>query len=442
MSKNEYDRETLLFMSEVDQALHGKGRRFAYIMSVAIIVMFIGFIVWANFAVLDEVTRGFGRIIPSQRIQEIQNLEGGILSEIHVNEGQVVEEGQILARLRNEQAVSFYRDAFAQALEHRAAIARLIAQVEGMEPVFDEELQEKAPQLVEDQIRIYNAQKEQRRIELQVLEDQYEQKLQEVGEMEARMKQLKRSLAVVKKQRDIAKPLVEKQIHSELDYLAMEQKVLDLQGDVEALELGIPRAKRAVQEAKGRIEQRRAEFRSEDLEEINMRRRELISIKENLAAGSDRVTRTDVRSPVKGLVKQIMINTLGGVVQPGESIMEIVPLDDSLLVEAEIKPADIAFLHPGQEAMVKITAYDFSIYGGLKGKVEHISADTIEDEQGENFYKVRVRTEQSSMSYRGENLPIIPGMTAQVDILTGKKSVLDYLLKPILKAKQNALRER
>lgn len=442
MSGNDYDRETLLFMSEVDQALHGKGRRFAYIMSVSIVAMILGFIIWAEFAVLDEVTRGFGRIIPSQRIQEIQNLEGGILSEIYVNEGQVVEAGQILARLRNEQAASFYRDAFAQALEHRAAIARLIAQTEDMEPVFDEELIEKAPQLVEDQIRIYSAQKDQRRIELQVLEDQYEQKLQEVSEMEGRLSQLRKSLEVVKKQRDIAKPLVEKQIHSELDYLAMEQKLVELQGDVDALRLGIPRVKRAVQEARGRIDQRKAEFRREDLEEINMRRRELISIKENVSAGSDRVTRTDVRSPVKGLVKQIMINTLGGVVQPGESIMEIVPLDDTLLVEAEIKPADIAFLHPGQKAQVKITAYDFSIYGGLEGQVEHISADTIEDEKGENFYQVRVRTEQNSLMYRGENLPIIPGMTAQVDVLTGKKSVLDYLLKPILKAKQNALRER
>lgn len=442
MSKDKYERETLLFMSEVDQAMYGKGRRFAYIMSSCIIFMFLAFIIWAKFAVLDEVTRGFGKIIPSQRVQEIQNLEGGILSEIFVYEGQEVEKGDVLCRLHNEQAASFYRDAFSKAQEHTAAIARLTAVVEGTEPVFDQKLQEEVPQLIEDQMRIYRAQKNQFDIEVSLLQDQYEQKKQEIEEMEGRKKQLQSSLKVAQKQRDITKPLVEKKIHSELDYLALEQRVLELRGDVEALVLGIPRVKSVAKEFLGRIEQFKAEFRSKSLEEINERRQELKSIQETMSAGSDRVTRTDVRSPVKGIIKNIFINTLGGVVQPGESIMEVVPLDDTLLVEAEVKPADIAFLHPQQAASVKITAYDSSIYGSLEGTVEHISADTIQDEKGENHYLVKVRTKQNAMEYRGERLPIIPGMTAQVDILTGKKSVLDYLLKPILKAKQNALRER
>ncbi|WP_425607927.1 HlyD family type I secretion periplasmic adaptor subunit [Pseudodesulfovibrio pelocollis] len=429
-------------MSEVDQAMFGRGRRMAYIVSISIMVMFCGFLLWAWLAVLDEVTRGFGKVIPSQRVQEIQNLEGGILSEIFVIEGQVVEKGDLLCRLSNEQAASFYRDAMSKALEHRAAIARLLAEVEGVEPVFDDELRERAPQLVDDQYRIFEAQRQQSAIELSLLLDQYEQRMQEVNEMEGRRRQLMKSLEVAEKQRNIAKPLVERQIHSELDYLALEQRVLELKGDVEALTLGIPRVKRAAQEAQGRIEQRRAELRSRALAEINERRQELLSINETLASGGDRVTRTDVRSPVRGIIKHILINTLGGVVQPGKSIMEVIPLDDTLLVEAQIKPSDIAFLHPGQEAQVKITAYDFSIYGGLDGTVEHISADTIQNEKGESFYVVRVRTENNAMTYHGKRLPIIPGMTAQVDILTGKKSVLDYLLKPILKAKQNALRER
>lgn len=440
--KSKYDNDTLLFMSEVDQALHGKGRKLAYLLSTSILIMLLGFLVWAKFAVLDEVTRGFGRIIPSQRVQEIQNLEGGILSEIFVNEGQVVEKGDVLCRLRNEQAASFYRDAFAKMLEHRAAIARLLGVVEGITPVFDKELVEKAPQLVGDQERIYKAQMAQFDIEVNLLRNQHQQKMQEINEMEGRRKQLRASLRLAQKKRDITKPLVEKKIHSELDYLALEQKVQELRGDINALNLGIPRAETAAQEALGRIEQRKAEYRAQALEEINERRQELISIRETLAAGGDRVTRTDVRSPVRGIVKSIYINTLGGVVKPGESIMEVVPLDDTLLVEAEIKPADIAFLHPGQKAQVKITAYDFSIYGGLEGTVEHISADTIENERGESFYLVKVRTKQNAMEYHGEKLPIIPGMTTQVDVLTGKKSVLDYLLKPILKAKQNALRER
>jgi len=442
VTKDRFERETLLYMSEVDQAMYGRGRRLAYIVSISIMVMFCGFLLWARLAVLDEVTRGFGKVIPSQRVQEIQNLEGGILSEIFVIEGQEVQKGDLLCRLSNEQAASFYRDAMSKALEHRAAIARLLAEVEGVEPVFDEEVRTRAPQLVEDQYRIFEAQRDQVGIELRLLQDQFEQRQQEVSEMEGRRRQLMQSLEVAQKQRDIAKPLVERQIHSELDFLALEQRVLELKGDVEALTLGIPRVKRAAQEARGRIEQRSAELRSRALAEINERRQELISINETLASGGDRVTRTDVRSPVRGLVKHILINTLGGVVQPGKSIMEIIPLDDTLLVEAQIKPSDIAFLHPGQAAQVKITAYDFSIYGGLDGLVEHISADTIQNEKGESFYVVRVRTESNAMAYHGKRLPIIPGMTAQVDILTGKKTVLDYLLKPILKAKQNALRER
>ncbi|MBG0789674.1 MAG: HlyD family type I secretion periplasmic adaptor subunit [Desulfovibrionaceae bacterium] len=441
MSKHN-NREALLFMSEVDRAMYGKGRRFAYIMSMSIVLFFLLFILWAKYAVLDEVTRGFGRVIPSQRVQEIQNLEGGILMELLVVEGQEVAKGDIICRISNEQAASYYRDAKSKAQEHRAAIARLEAEAEGGEPVFNEELMAESPQLVEDQKRIFAAQRDKINIELGLLRDQYEQKKQEVNEMVSRRRQLRKSLENAEKQRDIAKPLVEKQIHSEMDYLRLEQTVVQLAGDVEQLTLSIPRAQKAVQEAEGRIARARAEYRTKALEEINSRRIELNSLEENLTSSGDRVTRTDVRSPVKGIVKHILINTLGGVVRPGQSIMEIVPLDDTLLVEAEVKPSDIAFLHPGQKAKVKITAYDFSIYGGLDGIVENISADTIADERGENFYLVKVRTKQNAMLYRGERLPIIPGMTAGVDVLTGKKSVLDYLLKPILKAKQNALRER
>jgi len=442
MSKQKYDRESLLFMSEVDQAMYGKGHKLAYVMSTAIVLLVVIFVIWAKLAVLDERTRGMGRVIPSQRIQEIQNLEGGILNELFVREGQTVQKGDILARLSNEQAASFYRDAQSKVLEHKAAIARLQAEADNTKPVFSEDVLKDAPQLAKDQQRIFQAQQNKLNIEVGVLIDQYEQRQQEVSEMVSRKKQLALSLKNAQQQRDIAKPLVEKHIHSELDYLRLEQTVVQLRGDYDALRLGIPRVRRAAKEAQGRVNQAKAEYRAKAVEEINERRQELKSLMESLSSGGDRVTRTDIRSPVKGIVKHIMINTIGGVVRPGESVMEVVPIDDTLLVEAEIKPSDIAFLHPGQRAMVKITAYDFSIYGGLVGTVENISADTIENEKKENHYLVKVRTKENSITYRGQQLPIIPGMTATVDILTGEKSVLDYLLKPILKAKQNALRER
>jgi len=348
----------------------------------------------------------------------------------------------VLVRIDNEQARSIFRDASSKILEHEAAIIRLEAEASGTDPVYSPELREKAPTITQDQLNIFHARKEQLLAEIRVFDAQRYQKQQEVEEMISRRKQLVQSHKIAAERRNIARPLMEKNVYPRVDYLQLEESLLKLQGDIDSLSLGIPRASRAAEEAKARLEQRMAEFRNQAQEEINKRRAELRSLRESLTAGEDRVTRTDIRAPMRGTIKRINHNTIGGVIRPGDTILELVPLDDTLLIETRIRPADIAFLHPGQRAMVKITAYDFSIYGGLEAIVEQISADTIEDRKGENFYLVKLRTKTNTIIYRGQKLPIIPGMTATVDILTGKKSVLDYMLKPILKAKQNALRER
>ena len=437
------EEEDLLFMSEVDAAIHRKGSSMAFILTMVIALLLVTFVVWAHFTVLDEVTRGLGQVIPSQKVQMIQNLEGGILQEITVQENQIVNKGDILIRIDYALAASQYRDAFTKAAEHEAAIVRLNAEIEGKsEIVFPDQFKEADPQVLGDQKSIFRAHQQQLEAELNVLRSQHSQRQQEITEMQSRKEQLERSLGLAKQQRDIAKPLVDQGVYPRVDYLALERDISSLQGDIDALRLAIPRIRQAANEASRRIEQRRAEVKAQALDEKNQHRRELKSLQEIMSAGEDRVTRTDVRSPVRGTVKQINLNTLGGVVRPGESILEIVPLDDTLLIEARIRPADIAFLHPGQKAMVKITAYDFSIFGGLEGVLEAISADTIEDDNGESFFKVKLRTQKNAITYRSEELPIIPGMTASIDILTGKKSVLAYLLKPILRARQNAMRER
>jgi adhesin transport system membrane fusion protein len=437
------EEEDLLFMSEVDAAIHRKGSSIAFVLTLVIALLMVVFVLWAHFTVLDEVTRGMGQVIPSQKIQTIQNLEGGILQEIMVQENQIVNKGDILIRIDNEMAASQYRDAFTKSAEHEVAIMRLNAEIDGKKKFdFGDQFKDVEPQIVADQQSIFSARQDQLQAELNVLRSQYRQKQQEITEMRSRKNQLERSIALAKEQRDIAKPLVDQGVYPRVDYLALERDISSLQGDIDGLRLAIPRIRQAAEEANKRIEQREAEFRAQALDEMNSRRVELKSLREIMSAGEDRVTRTDVRSPVRGTIKQINLNTIGGVVRPGESILEIVPLDDTLLIEARIRPADIAFLHPGQKAMVKITAYDFSIFGGLEGFVEAISADTIEDDNGESFYKVKLRTQKNAIAYRGEELPIIPGMTASIDILTGKKSVLSYLLKPILRMKQNALRER
>ncbi len=442
MHKPLFSEHELEFMNEVDAALFRRGHRWAYVLSLTICFLLGSFLVWTHFAILDEVTRGTGQVIPSQRVQVIQNLEGGILEETLVRENQIVEKGDILVRISNEMAQSTLKDTASQALSHEAAIARLKAEAAGTEPGFSEELRTKAPALIRDQMDIYRARMNQLNQEMNILRSQYTQRVQEANEMSIRKSQVASDLKLAQEQLDIARPLVEKKVYPRVEYLTLERSVSSLRGDLQTLSVAIPRTQQAAQEIKERQAQRLAEFKALALQEMNKHQTELESKLHALSAGQDRVTRTDVRSPVRGTIKQVILNTAGGVVKPGEPILEIVPLDDTLLIEANIKPADIAFLHPGQKAMIKITAYDFSIYGGLEGAVEQISADTIENQKGESFYKVKLRTKAAAIVYRGGNLPIIPGMTASVDILTGKKSVLDYLLKPILKAKENALRER
>ena len=250
------------------------------------------------------------------------------------------------------------------------------------------------------------------------------------------------SLVLETEQRDTAKRLLQRNNYSRMDYLGLEQKIIQTQGEIDMLAAAIPKTQAMMDEARQRIGSRVAEEQLAISQEINKRRTELGSVRESLTAGGDRVTRTEVRSPVRGSVKQILVNTVGGVVKPGEAIMDIVPMDESLLVEVRVRPQDVAFLRPGQDVMIKVSAYDFSIYGGLPGKLESISADTIEDKKGDFYYLVKVRTGETAIRRNDEILPIIPGMIVVADIIIGKKTVLDYILKPVMKARQNALTER
>lgn len=434
--------ENILFMDEVDAALHRKPLVGPCLLSIGTACFVALFLLWAAWGEVDEVTRGQGQVVSSQRTQTIENLEGGILEALLVREGQLVDKGTPLARLSNQFAESTYREAMGKILEHRAAIARLEALLNGTEPVMDPEVQDKAPFIVEDQKRLFLVRKQQMTSDLEVIQSQYRQKMAEVQEQTNRRHQLEQSLTLARQQVDMTRPLMEKRLYSMVEFLNLQQKVINLQGDLDALKTSIPKTETAADELLQKYTLRKAELQNQLAEEINKRRTEMTSLQETLTAGSDRVLRTELRSPVRGVVKQIMANTVGGVVKPAESIMEVVPLDDTLLVEARIRPADIAFIYPQQPAMVKVSAYDYSIYGGLPGFVEQISADTIEDRRGEHFYLAKIRTERNTILHKNKSLPIIPGMVCTVDILTGKKTILDYLLKPILKARQEALGER
>jgi len=327
-----------------------------------------------------------------------------------------------------------------------AAVARLKAETEQTAPQFPPELLAEEPRIAQSEQALYLARQSELQGQLSVLGQQLQQREQELTELKSKRDHLQESVSLARKEIAINKPLVESGVVSKVDGIKLERQLNDLTGDLQAATLAIPRAEAAMREVNQRIEGQYLTFRSDAQKELAQRQNEFNSIAESITAARDRVDRTEVKSPVRGIIKQVKVSTVGGVVKPGMDLVEIVPLDDTLLVEAKVRPRDIAFIKPNQDAMVKITAYDFAIYGGLKAKVERISADAIEDEsrgqRPETYYKIVVRTENNHLGNAQKPLPIIPGMVASVDILTGKKSVLDYLLKPILRGREKAMHER
>jgi adhesin transport system membrane fusion protein len=438
MARRHRDSE---FSADLRTAARRGPRTSANILLFVVAGFFAAAILWASRATVDEVTTGQGRIIPSGEVQIVQNLEGGLVAEILVREGDVVQLDQILVRIDDTGFASSYRENRARYLALLATVARLSAEVDGGRPSFPPELNER-PETVADERALFAARRAELDSSLAVLNLQTDQRRQELVEIANRVARLGESLALAKQELDIIKPMVERGVTSRIELLRLQREVTDLEREREAAQLSIPRSRSALAETQRRIEEKIAGARSLAQAELSQARVRLDVLKEALAAVEDRVVRTEVRSPVYGTVKQVLVNTIGGVITPGMDLVEIVPLEDNLLVEAKIRPADIAFLHPGQRAKVKITAYDFATYGALDGTLEQISVDAIVDDQQQSFFRIRVRTERSFLGDADAPLPIIPGMVAQVDILTGKRTVLDYLLKPIKRTRERALRER
>lgn len=354
---------------------------------------------WAANAPLDVVTVGQGRVVPSSREQIIQSLEGGILAELRVREGDMVEPDQVLLRIDDTRFGASFREAGSRIAALRAANARLRAEASGTALSFPADV--RAGQAREE-TELYNSRRRQ---------------------LEESLTALRRSHELADAELRMTAPLVQKGVVPEVELLRLQRQVNDLLAS---------------------LQERQNKFRAEARAELAKNEAELNALSEGNTARADQVRRTVVRSPVRGTVKRVRVSTLGGVIQAGQEIMEIVPTEDRLLIEARIKPADVAFLRPGLPAMVKISAYDYSIYGGLEASLEQISADTIRDDKkpDETYYSIQVRTRSPSLQGKDGPLPIIPGMTATVEILTGQRTVLDYLLNPLLKAKQSALRER
>lgn len=407
------------------------------------IFVFVGFAVfWADHASLDQVTSGQGRVIPSGQIQTIQNLEGGIIDQILVSEGQVIKKDQVLFVIDDTQAQSSYLENRKKYLGFLAASARLLAETKGEKPVFPEEVKKEAPEMVSNELALLRARSENLASGVSVLRSQESQKRQESIEAESKIAQFERGLALAQDEKRILEPLVASGVSSKLEFIQLQGRINELQGSLTALRAAIPRTKSAITEASERIQEREATFRQEAQAQYNDVQVSMAALLATMQGTKDRLRRTEVRSPVDGIIKQLFITTIGGIIKPGMDIAAVVPIADNLLVEAKVRPSDIAFLHPGQKAKVKITAYDYAIYGALDAEVTQISADSIADEKNESFFKVRVRTFENVLRKGGKEMPIIPGMVAEVDVINDRRTVLQYLLQPILHARDTALRER
>ncbi len=404
--------------------------------------LFFIFLIWAYFSNIEQVTRGEGKVIPSSQIQIVQNLEGGILSEILVDVGELVKKDQMLLRIDETRFSSSFQQNRSKYLSFKARAARLLSEANGTDYKVPQEVVDEKPEIGVREQELFESRRREFQSSMDILQEQISQRQHEYRELTTKLEELTRTNKLLQKELELTRPLVAQGAVSEVEVLHLERQASQMQGEIETIKQTIPKAQSRLQEAQLGLRENKLAFFNKAKTELNQVLAELEEVSASAIALEDRLRRTNVRSPVTGTINRLLVNTVGGVIQPGMDLVEIVPLEDTLVVEARIKPADIAFLRPDQEAKVKFTAYDFTIYGGLDARLEHISADSITDEQGNSYYLVRLRTDRNYLGPETNPLPIIPGMVASVDILTGKKTILAYLLKPVLRAKYMALREQ
>jgi len=414
---------------------------------LAVIVLLVtAFVAWSAIARIEEIARGEGKVIPVSRTQIIQASEAGVVQEIAVQRGQVVSRGDLIVRLDDTLTTSSLGEAEARQRALRAQIARLGIEESGdMASPFacPEDLTVSVPQICDNEARLLAARRDNFRSKLAVLEERLIQRRKELDEAHANIARLEENARIAQREEDLLAPLVERRLAAQTDLIRVQKELSENRGQLQLVRESLDRIGAAVKEASLQQTELSLQLQQEALAEKTKALAELSVVDETIRGASDRVARTDIRSPVDGVVNTLEINTIGAYVQPGTVVAGIVPTADTLLVEARLSPSDVAFVRPGQPALVKITAFDFSIYGGLDGLVDTVSADSIVDQNsGETFYQVLVRTDSSTLERNGEQHSIIPGMIASVDIMTGEKTVLDYLLKPINKARDEALRER
>jgi len=399
----------------------------------------VALVIWASVAEIDEIARGDGRVIPSRQLQTLQSLDGGLVEEILVREGQIVNEGELLVRVDPIRFAASLGESRAQRAALQAEVLRLAALVTGIDPVFPPELIEEAPELLQHEQRLFESSREELREQQAAYENQIQQREQELEEARAAESQYGNTLRLIQRELEVTRPLLASGAVSDVDVLRLERQVATIEGELGRARAAMARSQAAVSEARNRKREVELTMINRWQNQLSESRAQLDALGQAGRGLEDMVRQANIRAPIRGTIQRMHINTVGGVLTPGRDVVDIVPLDDQLVIEARIHPQDIAFIRPGHAATIRFSAYDFAIYGGLSATVDHISADTITDDRDNTFYLVRLLTDESGFD---EELLIIPGMTNQVDIITGKRTVLQYLLKPILRAGSTALTER
>lgn len=440
--KEHIAEQDIQFMSSLSQAALEKPTTQSQWLVWVILAVIIWLLTWANYAELDKIVRGEGKVVPSSQVQVIQNLEGGIIEAIFIRPGDKVKKGQTLLKLDNTQFSSSFDESEIKEAQLTARARRLTAEAFDKPFKADQASDNTTIQeLYDRESHLYDARQKQLQTNDDIIIEQIEQKKLELKEAYDQSVQLKRSRKLLNQEIDLMKPLVKQGIASQVDLLKLQREENEAYSRLKSVENSIPKLQSIIAEFRSKRIEAKELFMNEAHEQLNDVLAEITQIEKSKKALADRVKRTDIQSPVNGTIKQTFVNTIGGVIQPGSDIVEIVPDDDALVLETKIQPADIGFIYIGLKAKIKFTAYDFAIYGGLEGTVTRISADTITDEEGNSFYIARIKTDQNHLGTPKSPLYLLPGMTATVDVIVGKHTILEYLLKPIIKAKDLALRE-
>jgi len=408
-----------------------------------VMVFMVAAVTWAFFSELDEVAVADGEVVPLGKVKVIQHLEGGIIEQLFVAEGDTIKTGDPLVQLDLASTGANLEELQVRLDSQQLVRSRLVAESEGLETLdFPEDAASRRPVLVDAQRQAFTARKRELNSTMRVLDEQVKQKEAETKEIEARRKAVGRNFKLAKERLQMSKSLLAEGLTAKMEHLELEAEVEELEGEMKSLDPQLPKKRAAVEEVRQRLEEEKDRFSRQAQEELGEVEQDIARLREQLDQAAEKGSRAEIKSPIDGVVKNLRYNTIGGVVRPGEPILEIVPTGGKLVIESKIDPTERGFITVGLPAVVKISSYDFARYGGLDGEVVRVSADASTEEDGTPYFLVVVQTEKNFLGSQAGQLPITPGMQATVDIHTGKKSVIDYLVKPVLKLRDEAFRER